>query len=102
VALDGSASSDDVGIAAYAWDCTDDGSAEANSASPTGSSCTYPDDGGFTLRLTVTDVDDASGSATAAVTIANAPLPLGSVKEQLPAVLRPSPFSVGRLYFVEP
>jgi hypothetical protein len=73
VSLDGSASSDEGVLATYAWDCTDDGSVEATSASPTGSSCLYPDGGAFSLRLAVTDTIGAAGSATATATIANVP-----------------------------
>lgn len=39
LALDGAGSSDDVGIAAYAWDCTDDGTVDHSRATPAGSSC---------------------------------------------------------------
>jgi PKD repeat protein len=70
-ALVGSGSSDEAAIASYAWDCTNNGSVEATSANPTGNSCSYPDDGTFTLKLTATDVVGLAGSATAAVTIAN-------------------------------
>ena len=71
VTLDGSASKDDGSLASYAWDCTDDGSADAASASPTGNSCTYPDDGSYTLRLTTTDNLGATGTNTTPVAIAN-------------------------------
>ena len=71
VDLNGATSSDDVSIASYAWDCTDDGVDDVNAAAPTGSSCPYPDSGGYTVRLTATDGLGASGSATADVTVAN-------------------------------
>lgn len=71
VSLDGAASTDESAIVAYGWDCTNDGSIDASTASPTGSSCTYVDDGVYTLRLAATDNLSATGAATTSVTIAN-------------------------------
>ncbi|MCL1588448.1 MAG: PKD domain-containing protein, partial [Actinomycetia bacterium] len=71
VALDGSGSTDDLGIALYEWDCTNDGSIDVSSASPTGNTCTYPDNGSYTLRLRVTDTGSQTDEDTATVTVSN-------------------------------
>lgn len=71
IPLNGSASSDDGGIVAYAWDCTADGSADVTAPAPTGSSCSYADSGAYTLRLTVRDILNATGAATTTVAVAN-------------------------------
>jgi len=72
VALDGSGSTDPGGaVVQWEWDCTDDGTYDVTSATATGSSCTYPDDDSYTVRLRVTDDDGATDTHTAAVTIAN-------------------------------
>ncbi len=72
LALDGSASSDPNGdIVLYEWDCTNDGTVDVSDASPTGSSCVYPDEGSYTLRLVVTDATGFSATDTTPVTIAN-------------------------------
>ena len=71
VALDGSNSADDKSILSFAWDCTDDGSFDRLSNSPTGDQCTYPDNGSFVLRLRVVDNEGASAETTSGVTIAN-------------------------------
>lgn len=71
VALDGSASHDDGSLVSYAWDCTNDGSADATAAVPTGNSCTYPNDGEYVLRLTTTDNLGATGTNTTPVVIEN-------------------------------
>jgi len=74
IALDGSGSSDPDGtLSLYEWDCTDDGSYDTSSASPSGSSCTYPADGAYILRLRVTDDDGSQATDTATVTSANTP-----------------------------
>lgn len=69
--LDASTATDDIGIDEYAWDCTNDGNYEVVALSPTGASCTYPDDGSFILRLTITDTAGATGITTTAVTVNN-------------------------------
>lgn len=71
LALNGTASSDDVAVLSYAWDCTDDGTADVTVSTPTGSACTYPNDGSYSLRLTVTDNVGATGTTTTQVTVAN-------------------------------
>ena len=71
VALDGSGSTDDLGITLYEWDCTNDGSFDVSSSSPTGNTCTYPDDGTYTLLLRVTDTGNQMDDDTATVTIFN-------------------------------
>jgi len=82
IPVDGSASSDAGpagGIVTYSWDCDTDGVADVVSASGTGSSCTYDDQGTFTVTLTVTDNDGATGSASASVTVSNAAPAIGTV-----------------------
>lgn len=71
LALNGAASNDDVAIISYAWDCTDDGTVDVTAPTPTGSACTYPDDGSYTLRLTLTDNVGVTGTATTQVTVVN-------------------------------
>ncbi len=72
--LVGSASSDVDGvIVTYAWDCTDDGTVNATGTTPTGNSCTYPNVGTFTVRLTVTDNAGGTASATTSVSVTNTP-----------------------------
>lgn len=69
VTLDGSGSTDAEGaIVAYAWDCEDDGVTDGASATV---SCTYPDDGSYTARLSVTDSVGTTSEATTTVTVAN-------------------------------
>ena len=65
VTANGSASSDEDGsIVQYAWDFGDGSSASGQSASHT-----YATSGSYSIRLTVTDDDGASGSATLSVTV---------------------------------
>lgn len=71
VALDASGSNAANAITSYEWDCTDDGSFDITAATPTGSTCTYADDGLFTLRLRVREAAVTSATATATVTISN-------------------------------
>jgi PKD repeat protein len=63
-------------IATYAWDCTDDGAFDFTSDQPTGVSCTYPDEGAYTVRLRVTETGTLTESGftdddTASVTVQN-------------------------------
>ncbi len=70
--LDGSASFDPDGVLVlYEWDCTNNGSYDASSSSPTGSTCTYPSVGVYTLGLRVTDDDAATDTETFSVTVTN-------------------------------
>lgn len=56
----------------YAWDFTDDGVTDATTS--TGSvQYAYPDDGTFTLRVTVSDGNGGSATATGTVTVDNLP-----------------------------
>ena len=71
IPLNASGSSDNVGIVTFAWDCTDNGSFDFSASQPTGVSCTYADNGAFTLRLRVTDGDGLSATQSAPVTINN-------------------------------
>lgn len=71
IAVSGIGSTDDNGITTYEWDCLNDGTFEFSSASPTGNSCTYADDGSYTVALRVTDTIGQQDTDTAAVTVSN-------------------------------
>ncbi|MEZ5332685.1 MAG: PKD domain-containing protein [Thermoanaerobaculia bacterium] len=71
IALNGSGSTDDHGIVLYEWDCTNDGTYDTSSASPTGASCSYADNGAYTVKLRVTDAQAATDEDTAAVAVSN-------------------------------
>jgi PKD repeat protein len=66
-------------ITNYEWDCTSDGSYDVSSSSPTASSCTYADDGGFTVTLRVTDSDGNQDTDSSSVTISNVAPTISSV-----------------------
>ena len=66
VSFDASASSDDSGIASYAWDFGD-----GTSGSGQTTSHTYSDAGTYTARLTVTDEEGAVDTETAQITVIN-------------------------------
>ncbi len=72
IPLDGSGSVDDGAILLWAWDCDDDGVYELVSTSPTGDSCTWDDDGSYTIGLRVTDNDGLLGTGEAMAVVANA------------------------------
>ena len=72
VALDGTGSTDpDGSISLYEWDCTSDGTYDISGTSATGLSCTYADDGAYTVTLRVTDDGGSQATDTAAVDILN-------------------------------
>ena len=72
VTMNGGGSSDSDGtISNYAWDCDGNGSYESNAGSSNTSSCTFPDDGTYTVGLQVTDDDGGVATATASVTVTN-------------------------------
>lgn len=77
IALDGSASASGdptdstSSITTYEWDCESDGTYDYTSTSPTGDSCTYGNDGSYTVTLRVTDGYGLQATATATVTVKN-------------------------------
>jgi hypothetical protein len=71
IALDGSTSPNNAAITTYAWDCTDDGTVDVSAATPTGSFCTYPQNGAYILRLTATFLGDKTDTTTTTVSVAN-------------------------------
>jgi len=73
VTVNGSSSNDPDGtIALYQWDCDTSNGIQYNagSASPT-FSCSWPDDGSYTISLRVTDDDGATDTDTATATVTN-------------------------------
>lgn len=73
VTLNGGSSVDAVAIAAITtlqWDCTNDGSFDATGATAT---CTYGEQGTFTVRLQVTDGEGLTNEATTTVVVSNVP-----------------------------
>ncbi len=95
IALDGSGSTDDSPLTSFAWDCTDDGTFETTLPAPTGASCTYPDNGAFTVRLRVTDSLSETSSATAAVTVANLPPAVAAAPAQSAEAGKPITVALG-------
>ena len=90
VALDGTASSDSNGtVASYAWDFGDGGSATGATASHT-----YTSAGTYTITLTVTDDQGATGAAARQVTVpavaANQPPPANKPPQAAFAITPPS------------
>ncbi len=72
MALDGTASSDLGGaIIQWEWDCTSNGSYDVVSIAGLGSTCTYGDEGNYTLTLRVTDDDGDTSVDVASVTVTN-------------------------------
>ena len=72
LSLDGSGSSAGTGsIALYEWDCTNNGSYDVSSTSAVASTCTYPDDGAYTVGLRVTNSGGLTDTDTASVTVTN-------------------------------
>ena len=80
LALNGSGTTDPDGdITTYEWDCTNDGSYDVSSSTPTGSTCTYSDNGSYTIGLRVTDALGYQDTATSTVTVSNVAPVLGSL-----------------------
>ncbi len=77
ISVDGSASADAGGaLVSWDWDCDTNGSVDATGVS---ASCTYPDDGVYTLTLLVTDDDGATDATTTTVTVTNSDPVMSSV-----------------------
>ena len=78
--MNGGGSSDpDGSIVNYEWDCTNNGSYDVSSSSPTGATCSYSDNGTWTIGLRVTDNGGMTDTDTASVTVSNANPSLGSL-----------------------
>ena len=72
ITMDGSGSSDpDGSVVAWDWDCDNNGSYETTSGTALGGTCTFADDGTFTVGLQVTDDGAATGTTTTTVTVSN-------------------------------
>jgi len=70
--LNGAACSDlDGAIIEWSWDCENDGVFEHSSSMGTGDTCTYVEDGTYTLLLEVTDDDGGKSIETTTVTVNN-------------------------------
>lgn len=68
ISFSSTSSDPDGSIASHAWDFDGDGTTDASGANVTNS---FPDDGTFAVKLTVTDDDGGSRTATRQVTIRN-------------------------------
>ncbi len=95
VAFDASGSSGVMPLTAYGWDCTDDGTIDIASVSPTGSSCTYADNGNFTVRLLITDTSGLTGTATTTAIINNVSPVVSAAPTQSAEVGTAQSFSLG-------
>jgi PKD repeat protein len=93
IALDASGSAGN-GSLTFAWDCTNDGVVDQTLNTPTGASCAYPDNGSFTVRLTVTD-QDGPASVTAPVTVNNVTPVYTAAGNQLAAAGAVTAFALG-------
>jgi PKD repeat protein len=72
IALSGAGSNDpDGSIVSYSWDCSSDGVYDVTTASATGGTCSYPDQGTYTATLQVTDNAGAVDTAAASVSVSN-------------------------------
>ena len=72
LALDGSLSSDvDGSIVSWDWDCDGDDLTDVSSTIATGSTCTYAENGVYTLLLKITDDDGAEAFEITTVTVNN-------------------------------
>ena len=71
ITVNGSGSSDiDNAITTYAWDCDNNGSYETSSSSAT-NTCTFNDNGTYTIGLRVTDASGATDTGTTTATVSN-------------------------------
>ena len=71
VALNASATTRKELVKWYKWDCTANGTWDVTTANPQGSSCTYADNGVYTVRLRTVDIFGQTSSDTAKVTVSN-------------------------------
>jgi PKD repeat protein len=71
ISLDASGSTSKELIERYDWDCTADGSWDLSTGDPKGGTCTYGDNGVYTVRLRTVDIFDRRRTAAAQVTIQN-------------------------------
>lgn len=82
-------------LASFAWDCNDDGTFDVTTPQATGSSCLYPDQGNFTLRLQVTDAGGFTDELTATVSVQNVAPLLGGQANQTAAQGAAKTFALG-------
>ena len=72
IILNGTQSTDSDGtVTLWQWDCENDGVIDMSVLSGSGSTCTYPAVGTYTVSLTVTDSGGATDTDTATVTVGN-------------------------------
>jgi len=72
LALDGTGCTDvDGNVMTWMWDCESDGVIDVMATSGSGDTCTYAEDGSYTLKLVVVDDDGEQSTQSAAVTVNN-------------------------------
>jgi predicted outer membrane repeat protein len=94
VALDATGSRGDAPLT-FAWDCTGDGVNDVTLPTPTGATCTYPDNGSFTLRLVLTDGEPISVTAYTSATIANVAPTMSAPGDQVAQAAAAKQFGLG-------